>query len=86
MGHVLAIRSETESLFTMGVRGNPWLTGAVAATVLLQLSAVYFPPFGKVLSTQPLHFQDLAVAGGLGAVVFVAVEIEKALRRKGTRF
>jgi Ca2+-transporting ATPase len=85
MGHVLAIRSETESLFTMGVRGNLWLTGAVAATVLLQLSAVYFPPFGKLLSTQPLHFYDLAVAVGLGAVVFVAVEIEKTLRRERGR-
>lgn len=81
MAHVLAIRSERESLFTMGFRGNPWLTGAVAATVALQLGAIYFPPLSRLLATRPLPLRDLAVSAALAAAVFVAVELEKAARR-----
>jgi Ca2+-transporting ATPase len=33
MGHVLAIRSERESLFALGLWSNPRLLGAVALTV-----------------------------------------------------
>jgi Ca2+-transporting ATPase len=81
LGHVLVVRSETRSLFSMGLRSNPWLSAAVFGTVALQLAAVYAAPLNALLSTRPLHAHDLAVVGALGSVVFWAVELEKLARR-----
>jgi Ca2+-transporting ATPase len=85
MGHVLAIRSDRESLFAQGLRSNKPLSAAVAGMVLLQLAAIYFPPFQRALKTQALSPGELAAAAALSSVVFLAVEIEKCLKRRGAR-
>ena len=82
MGHVLAIRSERESLFTQGLISNVPLSSAVLLTVLLQLSVIYLPWFGPVFKTQPLSAFELLLCLMLSSVVFIAVEIEKAVRRR----
>jgi Ca2+-transporting ATPase len=82
MAHVLAIRSERDSLFRQGLRSNPWLLGAVLSTLALQGLVVYVPFFQRVFGTRPLGPGALATAALLAAGVFVAVEIEKALRRR----
>jgi Ca2+-transporting ATPase len=43
LGHVLAIRSEQESLFKIGFLSNKYLLGAVLSTFFLQLATVYLP-------------------------------------------
>lgn len=83
MGHVLAIRSDRESLFSLGILTNPAVLAAVLATFALQLAAIYLPWFNSVLRTQPLAPTELALCLALSSVVFVAVEIEKALVRRG---
>jgi Ca2+-transporting ATPase len=84
MGHVLAIRSERESLFRIGIGSNPWLLAAVALTVVLQLGTIYLPGASRVFKTQPLSARELLVCLALSAVVFLAVEAEKWLiRRRG---
>ena len=85
MAHVLAIRSSTDSLFSIGVLSNRWLAGAVAGTVVLQLVVIYVPVFNRVFDTLPLSIGDLAVAVLLASVVTAAVEIEKWLKRRRTR-
>ncbi|MDD5305540.1 MAG: cation-transporting P-type ATPase, partial [Elusimicrobia bacterium] len=82
MGHVLAIRSDRESLFSQGLLSNRPLFASVAGMILLQLAAVYFPPFQKALKTQALSVAELAVVAGLSSVVFWAVEVEKWLKRR----
>ena len=82
MAHVLAIRSETQSLFAQGLRSNLALSGAVALTFALQLAAIYLPALQPVFRTQALTIAELALCLGAAAVVFAAVEIEKALRRR----
>ncbi|UPT74793.1 MAG: cation-translocating P-type ATPase [Elusimicrobiota bacterium] len=79
MGHVLAIRSRSAA-FTG--RGNRLLFGAVAATIGLQLAVVYVPALNRLLSTMPLTAGDLGVAAGAAFVLFAAVEIEKAFKRR----
>jgi Ca2+-transporting ATPase len=81
LAHVLAIRSESESLFTQGVLSNKPLLGAVLLTVLLQLLITYSPTLNNLFSTRPLQPLELAWAFCAGAIVFLAVEIEKWLRR-----
>ncbi|TBR22202.1 cation-translocating P-type ATPase [bacterium] len=82
MGNVLAVRSERESLFTQGLGSNLPLTGAVAGMVLLQLAAVYAPPLQRALKTEALAPGELALAAGLAAALFGAVEAEKWLKRR----
>jgi Ca2+-transporting ATPase len=82
MAHLLAIRSERESLFSLGLGSNLPLLAAVALTLALQLATIYLPLLQPLFRTQPLSATELSVCFGLAAVVFVAVEIEKALRRR----
>jgi Ca2+-transporting ATPase len=83
MGHVLAIRSEKASLFWLGLWSNRPLLGAVVVTLVLQLAILYVPGLNAVFGTQPLTRFELVVALALSSIVFVAVEIEKAVKRKG---
>ena len=80
--HVMAIRSETRSLFKMGLLSNTPLLLAVVGTVLLQLAVIYMPGLNKFFHTQPLTLPELLIAFGVSAVVFVVVEIEKTVKRK----
>jgi Ca2+-transporting ATPase len=83
MGHVLAIRSERESLFTMGVGSNPALLGAVLLTFLLQMATLYVPALHPIFETQPLTAPELGVCLGAAALVFAGVEVEKWMTRRG---
>jgi len=82
MAHLLAIRSERESLFSQGLASNLPLAGAVALTLVLQMATIYVPALQLIFHTQPLSAGELALCFGLAAVVFVAVEIEKGWRRR----
>ncbi|MBI4826583.1 MAG: cation-translocating P-type ATPase [Nitrospirae bacterium] len=82
LGHVLAIRSEKQSLFTIGLFTNKFLLGAVVLTFILQMATIYVPAFNSVFKTEPLTLSELALTLALSSVVFVAVEIEKWFKRR----
>ncbi|MEW6110154.1 MAG: cation-translocating P-type ATPase [Nitrospirota bacterium] len=82
LGHVLAIRSERESLFTMGLFSNKYLLGAVLLTFVFQMATVYVPFLNPIFKTEPLTFTELVIAIMLSSVVFFAVEMEKFIKRK----
>ncbi|MDO4705248.1 MAG: cation-translocating P-type ATPase [Comamonadaceae bacterium] len=86
MAHVLAIRSETEPLWRLGLGSNRPLLGAVALTFALQMATIYVPWLHPVFKTQPLSAGELALCLALAALVFVAVELEKAWRRRARTF
>ncbi len=77
MGHVLAIRSEGESLFSIGLFSNLFVFGAVVITIALQLMCLYLPVLNSLLKTTPLNLRELLLCLVLSSIVFVAVEIEK---------
>ena len=81
--HALSIRSERDPLWRRGFASNPQLLGAVALTVVLQLAVIYVPILNPIFNTSPLPPADLLLCITLGALVFVAVEIEKWFVRKG---
>lgn len=81
-GHVLAIRSEKKSLFTIGIFSNKYLLGAVALTSTLQLATIYMPALNTVFKTEPLTLNELAITIALSSVIFIAVEIEKWWKRR----
>ncbi|HEY6838470.1 MAG TPA: cation-translocating P-type ATPase [Geobacteraceae bacterium] len=80
--HVLAIRSERHSLFTIGLLSNRPLLGAVTLSALLQLAIIYLPPCNPLFGTVPLTAGELAAAIGISSLVFVAVEMEKFVQRR----
>ena len=82
LGHVLAIRSEKESLFRIGLFSNKYLLLAVALTFCLQMATVYVPALNQVFKTAPLTFDELLMALVLSSIVFFAVELEKLIKRK----
>jgi Ca2+-transporting ATPase len=82
LGHVLAIRSERESLFTQGLFTNLPLFSAVSATIVLQLCTIYVPLLNGIFKTQPLTAPELALVLALSSAVFIAVEIEKLFKRR----
>ncbi len=83
MGHALGLRSHTKSLFSMNPFSNRILVAAVVSTLILQLLAIYLPFFNDVFGTNPLTIGQLALCMVLSTVVFVVVEIEKFLMRRG---
>jgi len=83
--HVMAIRSETRSLFKIGIMSNRSLLMAILFTVLLQLAVIYMPALNRFFHTQPLTIVELLVTVAVSSVVFAVVEIEKAVKRKLNR-
>jgi Ca2+-transporting ATPase len=81
MGHVMAIRSESESIFKIGVFTNKPLLGALLLTVALQMMIIYTPFFNDVFRTQPLTIYELGITIAVSAIIFWAVEIEKWIKR-----
>jgi len=82
MAHLLAIRSEHDSLFSQGLASNLPLAAAVLLTAALQMATIYVPMLQPLFHTQALSAADLALCFGLATIVFIAVEIEKALARQ----
>jgi Ca2+-transporting ATPase len=81
--HALAVRSERESLWSLGVLGNLPMLGAVILTVGLQLAVIYVPALNLVFKTAPLPLVDLLACVAISSLVLLAVEFEKALLRRG---
>jgi P-type Ca2+ transporter type 2C len=81
LGHVMAIRSERRSLFSQGLGSNKALLAAVIGTVLLQLATIYIPVLNPVFRTEPLTNAELFSVLALSSLVFIAVEIEKLIKR-----
>jgi Ca2+-transporting ATPase len=84
MGHVMAIRSEGESIFKIGVFSNKPLLGALLLTVALQMMIIYTPFFNDIFKTQPLTIYELVITLAVSSIVFWAVEIEKWIKRNKT--
>ena len=84
MGHVMAIRSDKVSIFKIGVFSNKPLLGALVLTFALQLLIIYIPFFNEVFKTQPLSLEELGITFAASSIVFLAVEIEKWIKRQKT--
>ena len=85
LGHVLAIRSEKESLFKLGLLSNKPLLGAVLLSFIFQMATIYVPFLNPIFKTKPLTLDELFITLGLSLIVFFAVEAEKWWKRKCKR-
>jgi Ca2+-transporting ATPase len=82
MGNALAIRSERDSLFKIGLSSNWAMLGTVLLTFALQLAVVYTPLLQGIFKTQALSLDELAISLVTSTVVFWGVELAKWLMRR----
>lgn len=82
MGNALAIRSENDSLFTIGLLSNRPLLAAILLTFLLQLAVIYLPVLQQVFQTTHLSLSELLTCLLLSTVVFIAIECRKWIERR----
>lgn len=83
--HSMAVRSEHESLFSIGLMSNFAMFGTVVLSIGAQLLIIYVPVFNKVFHTQPLPLFDLIMCFMLASVVLWVVEIKKWFLRRNIR-
>jgi Ca2+-transporting ATPase len=82
MGNALAIRSQRDSLFKIGLLSNKPMLGAVVFTLVLQLIVTYWPPAQSLLGTQALPPLELALSLLVSTVVFWSIELSKWIARQ----
>ncbi len=82
LGHALAVRSERVSAFRLGFRSNPWIVAAVLVGVMAQLAIVYVPALQDVFDTHALDAAQLCAVALVSSTAFLAVEVEKWIRRR----
>ncbi len=86
LGLAFALRSETESFFTLGWRTNLPLARAIFATVMIQLAIIYVPLLQPIFETEALSLPELAAMMVVSSAGFVTVEIHKwTVRRRARR-
>lgn len=77
MAHVMAIRSQNQSLFSAGIFSNKPLIFSVLLTLLLQLAITYTPFLQPIFKTEALTGAEFIAVGLASSLVFLAVELEK---------
>jgi Ca2+-transporting ATPase len=81
LGNALAVRSERQSVFRLGLGSNRFLGWTVLGTLLVQLGLLYWPPARTALDLQPLALGDLAIVLIASTTAFWAIEAEKLVVR-----
>lgn len=81
LGHIMAIKSNRNSVFSKDILSNKPLLLTVLFTCLLQVAIVYLPFANQLLKTQPLTLMELMWCFLFGSIVLFAVELEKWLLR-----
>jgi len=84
MGNAMAIRSERESLFQLGIFSNPALLASVALTFGLQAAVIYWPPLQVIFKTTALSGVEILICLALSTIVFWAIELRKLIQKSQT--
>jgi len=77
-------RSETTSAFSH-LFVNPWLWGAIALSVLLQVAVVHLGILNLAFGTVPLALDQWLLCAAMGSVVLWYSELRKRLMRRSKR-
>jgi len=81
LGHVMAIRSDYQLIYKKGFFSNRPMILAIFFTFLLQMAIIYLPAANQIFKTQPLTLTELLFCIAAASLVFLAVEIEKLVKR-----
>lgn len=82
LGHVLTVRSESESFLSLGIKSNIPLILTVTFTFFLHLGTIYIPKLRKIFRTEILSMTELSICISAALFLFTIVEIEKRISHK----
>ncbi|MCG7964936.1 MAG: cation-transporting P-type ATPase [Candidatus Thiodiazotropha taylori] len=83
--YLLSVRQNLRAAWSRDALGsNPWIFGAIASVLALQLLFTYWGPMTTLFGTAPTDGLAWAWALMVGFLVFGAVESEKLWRRRGS--
>jgi magnesium-transporting ATPase (P-type) len=80
--HVFNSRSMTRSVFQVPLSANPFLAVSLSVAILAHIGALHLPFMQLIFDTTPLSLGQWALVVGVGSLVVVAAEIDKALLRR----
>jgi Ca2+-transporting ATPase len=80
LAHALAMRRHDALTFGRAAADNPWLVGAVALMVVLQLAIIYLPAAQPIFHTRALSARELSVVGAASLSIILWVDAEKLVR------
>ncbi|MBA3954652.1 cation-transporting P-type ATPase [Candidatus Dependentiae bacterium] len=75
-------RSETKSLFELGVATNRWLIGATLLVIALHSAILYMPFLQPLFKTVPLSLHQWFIAGLIGLIFIIGEELRKWFMRR----
>ncbi|XP_050296052.1 calcium-transporting ATPase type 2C member 1 isoform X1 [Anthonomus grandis grandis] len=81
MWNALSYRSQTKSVFQIGLFSNTFFLVAVGGCVLGQLLVVYVPPLQEIFKTEALTAWDMAFLVALTSSVWIFSEFKKLFER-----
>ena len=79
--HAFDVRSESQSLFWLGISSNPAMNKAFLVGMALQLSVLLIPPLMDLFQVCPLSPLEWGCVLSLAVLPIVFCEIEKSFRR-----
>jgi Ca2+-transporting ATPase len=82
VGNAFACRSEHDSVFTVGIMGNPMLLWAIAAEVALLAAVIGVPPFADVFDLEPIDPEYWPMLGLFPFMFLAAEELRKFVVRR----
>ncbi|MFA4982019.1 MAG: calcium-translocating P-type ATPase, SERCA-type [Candidatus Omnitrophota bacterium] len=83
--HSFNCRSETESLFALGILTNKKLIIATIVSFMLQMAAVYIPLFNTIFKTEPLGAFDWVMVIVISSFPLWAMEAVKAVNKRSIK-
>ena len=78
----LAMRSEKESVFKIGIFKNKKLIAAILIGLVLQISIISIPPIANIFNVFTLSLRDWIFVSLLALIPFVFFELSKIFRKK----
>ncbi|MDJ0962448.1 MAG: cation-translocating P-type ATPase [Acidimicrobiia bacterium] len=82
LANSMAVRSEHDSVFTLGLTSNRPLLATVIATAAIQIGLIYWGPMQNLLTVEALSLFELSLVLLASTGVFWVVEGEKWVRRR----
>jgi magnesium-transporting ATPase (P-type) len=83
--YLLNCRSLRFSMFRLGLFGNPWIWGGIAAMITAQLLFTYAPLMNHLFHTAPIDLVDWLHILAVGLVIYLVIEAEKTFRQRRER-
>ncbi|MDH6363669.1 Ca2+-transporting ATPase [Enterococcus sp. PF1-24] len=80
-----AVRSETRSIFSIGVFSNSAMNKAFVVSLAMQLAVLFIPVLQDIFKVQSLTGIEWLVVIGLSLVPLIISELNKAIRYRGVK-